>query len=209
NPGVPVSFTWKRKAEDRRAGLPLRARARITELVALGEDSTQVTCSIALDVTQGQARDASIALPAGLLVNQVAGPAVADWNVERGALIVTFLEPVSTQTSLLVTGELHEAPDGSIAVPILRVPSAERETGGIAVDVAGAGDIAEREPRGLEPADPSDLGDIVAGHESPSMAAFRFRPVSGSTPRLLTVHVTRYTSKAVLIANVEEARYDA
>ena len=28
NPGRPLSFSWKRRAEDRRSGLPLRTRAR-------------------------------------------------------------------------------------------------------------------------------------------------------------------------------------
>lgn len=89
------------------------------------------------------------------------------------------------------------------------MPAAERETGGIAVDVVGSAEIGERQPRGLEPADASDLGDIVAGRESPSMVAFQFSPLAGGAPRSLTVNVTRYTPKAVLVANVEEARYDA
>src|SRR3954452_3581130 len=41
------------------------------------------------------------------------------------------------------------------------------------------------------------------------MVAFRFTPLAGGAPRSLTVNVTRYTPKAVLVANVEEARYDA
>jgi hypothetical protein len=59
----------------------------------------------------------------------------------------------------------------------------------------------------LEPADPSEVGDLVSGRESPSMIAFRFRPLAGTEPRSLTVRVVRYTPQAVLIANVEEARY--
>ena len=38
-PGRPLRFSWKRKIDDRRSTLPLRAKARITQLVALGEDS--------------------------------------------------------------------------------------------------------------------------------------------------------------------------
>jgi hypothetical protein len=87
------------------------------------------------------------------------------------------------------------------------MPSAERETGAVAVDVVGAGEIAERDARGLDPADPSDLGDLVAGRESPSMVAFRMRPLAGTDARSLMVKVVRYTPQAVLIANVEEARY--
>src|SRR3954452_19162450 len=41
------------------------------------------------------------------------------------------------------------------------------------------------------------------------MVAFRFTPLAGGAARSLTVNVTRYTPKAVLVANVEEARYDA
>ncbi len=89
------------------------------------------------------------------------------------------------------------------------MPAAERETGGVAVDVVGAGEVAERATRGLEPADPSELGEIVAGRESPSMIAFRLRPLAGSEPRSLAVNVVRFIPQAVLIANVEEARYRA
>jgi len=209
NPGRPLTFTWRHRVDDKRSTLPLRTRARVTELVALGEDATQVTAGVQLDVTQGQARQAAIAIPDGVVVNQVAGPAVADWEVVKNVLTVTFLEPIETQASVVISGEARTPREGTVAIPLLRVAGAERETGGVAVDVGGPGEIGQREPRGLEPADPADLGDVVAGHESPSMAAFRFTPLAGAAPRSLSVDVTRYTPKAVLVASVEEARYDA
>src|SRR5207247_8421304 len=82
--------------------------------------------------------------------------------------------------------------DGSVAIPLIRMPAAERETGGIAVDVAGAGEVASRQVRGLEPADPSELGDVVADRESPSMIGFRHRPIGGTDARSLPVGVVRY-----------------
>ena len=99
--------------------------------------------------------------------------------------------------------------EGPIVVPVMRMPSAERETGALAVDVLGAGEISDRQARGLEPADPSELGDLVAGRESPSMIAFRLRPLAGTEARSLNVTVIRYAPQAVLVANVEEARYRA
>ncbi len=207
--GRALSFAWKRKADDRRGELPLRTRARITEIVALGEDSNQLTANVQFEVTQGLAREAVIAIPAGVIVNHVTGSTVADWNVDRGSLTVGFLEPISSQTSVVVSGEWRAAREGTIAIPLVRVPAAERETGGVAVDVAGPGEIAGQQPRGLEPADPADLGDIVAGRESPSMVAFRLTPMAGAAARALSVNLTRYEAKAVLIANIEEARYDA
>ena len=209
NPGQPLRLTWKHRVDERRSTLPLRTRARITELVALGEDAAQVTAGVQFEVTQGQARDAVMTLPEGLVVNHVAGAAVADWDVRGTALTVTFLDPIDGQTSVVVSGEARTPRDGTIAIPIVRIASAERETGGIAVDVNGLGEIGQLEPRGLEPADAADLGGVVAGHESPSMAAFSFTPLGGGASRSLTVHVTRYAPKAVLIASIEEARYDA
>src|SRR5262249_46091783 len=99
--------------------------------------------------------------------------------------------------------------DGAVAVPLVRVTQAERETGGLAVEVTGAGEIKDQAARSLDAADPSDLGEAVAGRDSPSLAAFRFRPQEGRSPRSLTLQVSRYTPEAVMVASVEEARYDA
>jgi hypothetical protein len=208
-PNQPLTLSWKRKIDDRRAELLLRVRARLTHVVGLGEDAGQVTVAVRVEVLQGLAREVALAVPAGFVVNQVNGSTVGDWESAGGALRVRLLEPVATEVSFIVQGETRAPREGSLAVPLLRMPSAERETGGIAVDVVGAGEIADRQARGLEPADPSELGDVVAGRESPSMIAYRFRPLPGNDSRSLTVTVVRYTPQAVLIANVEEARYRA
>jgi hypothetical protein len=46
---------------------------------------------------------------------------------------------------------------------------------------------------------------MVAGHQSPSLAAFRIRPAAST--RTLSVEVARYAQQAVLTANVEESRF--
>ena len=206
-PHEPLTLSWKRKIDDRRAEQPLRTRARVTTVVGLGEDVSQLAAAVRLEVVQGLAREITLSVPQGLTINQVNGPTIADWNVSDGALHVRFLDPIPAETAFVVQGETRAPRDGSIGVPLLRVPAAERETGGVAVDVVGAGEIADRQSRGLEPADATDLGEIVSGRESPSMVAFRLRPLAGTEPRSLSVTVVRYTPQAVLIANVEEARY--
>jgi hypothetical protein len=206
-PNEPLTLTWKRKIDDRRAEQTLRTRARVTSVVGLGEDVSQVSSAVRLEVVQGLAREMALTVPPGVTVNQVNGPTVADWSVSDGVLRVRFLDPIAAETAFVVQGETRAPRDGSIGVPLFRVPAAERETGGVAVDVVGAGEIADRQSRGLEPADATDLGEIVTGRESPSMVAFRLRPLAGSEPRSLTVTVVRYTPQAILIANIEEARY--
>jgi hypothetical protein len=206
-PNEKIALSWKRRVDDRRAALPLRTRARVSQFAGLTEDACQVSASVRIEIVQGSAQDVVLAVPSGLVVNQVSGATVADWQAVDGSVRVRFLDPVSSEVSFVVQAETRSARDGTIVIPIVRVPNAERESGGLAVDVLGAGEIADRQARGLEPADPSELGDVIAGRESPSMVAFRLRPLAGTDPRGLTVNVVRYTPQAVLVANVEEARY--
>lgn len=208
-PSKPLTFSWKRRADDRRATMPLRSRARITQLVAIAEDSSSLTASVRLEVAQGIAREIELSIPTSVAVNQVSGATVADWRHEGGTLTVSFLEPVTASATFLITAETRTPREGAVTVPVVRMPGAERETGGVAVDVVGAGEITGRHPRGFDAADPGELGDIIEGRESPSMVAFAFKPLAGSTPRELTVAVTRYSPQTVLIANVEEARYES
>jgi hypothetical protein len=206
-PNQPLTLSWKRKVDDRRAELQLRTRARVTTMVGLGEDVSQIATAVRIEVLQGLAREVVLAVPQGVVVNQVNGPTVGEWTVTNGQLRVRLLDPVTTETSFVVQSDTRTPRDGVVPVPLLRVPAAEREIGGVAVDVVGAGEVAERATRGLEPADPSELGEIVAGRESPSMIAFRLRPMTGSEPRSLAVTVVRFIPQAMLIANIEEARY--
>jgi hypothetical protein len=85
--------------------------------------------------------------------------------------------------------------------------NAERETGGVAVEVLGAGEIKDLKSEGLDNADATDLGELVSNRQSPSLVAFRFRAGESKLTRSLSLDVARYTPQAVLLANVSEARY--
>ncbi|HEV3483787.1 MAG TPA: hypothetical protein VG106_00155 [Vicinamibacterales bacterium] len=207
--GQAMTISWERRTPVVRSTQELKWRGHVTQIVGLGEETNPVSATLQVEVTQGAASSIELATGDGLIVNQVAGATVADWEFAPGVLRVKFLDALTGQTSFLISGETRAPREGAVAIPLVRLPAAERETGGIAVEVLGAGEIRERQPTGLDPADPSDLGDLVRGRESPSMVAFRYRVQDDRAPRSLTVSVARYTPQAVLIANVEEARYDA
>jgi hypothetical protein len=205
----PLIFSWKRKADDRRAEQALRFRARLASVVGLGEEVSSLSANVRIEVQQGMAREVTLDVPPGMVINQVNGATVADWEVKGNLLRVRLLDPVFTELSFVVLGESRLPPDGDVTVPLIRVPAAERETGGVAISVLGAGEIERHQMRGLDLTDVSELADVVAGRESPSMVAFRLRPIAGADARSLHVAVKRYTPQAVLLANVEEARYRA
>ena len=203
----PLNFTWRRKTEDHRTTQPLRMRNSLTELVSLGEDSTSIYAEVTIDVVQGAAREVRLQFPDNVTINQVSGAMVSDWQVAGGDLIVTFLEPMEQSAKFVINGETRLARDGQLNIPLLRLLNSERDTGGVAVEVLGAGEIKDLKSHGLEEADATDLGDTIASRQSPSLAAFRFRAGQPADTRELTVNVARYTQQAVLMANVEEARY--
>ena len=205
----PLTFAWRRKVDDTRINQPLRMRGVITQLVGLGEDATQVNAEIQLDVLQGLAQDVHVQLPENFTINQVAGAMVADWDFTSRDLQVSFIEPVQNSVRFTVSGELRIPRAGKLDIPLIRLPSVERESGGVAIEVLGAGEIKDRKPSGLEEAEASELGQLIANRQSPSLLAFRLQPGDGKTQRNLSLDVARYTPQAVLTANVEEAEYSA
>jgi len=202
-----LTFTWRRKTEDHHVELPLRLRGSLTQLTSLAEDSTSIYAEASLDVVQGAAREVRIQLPENITVNQVSGAMVADWEMKNGELAVTFLEPVEHSARFVITGETRLPRDGIIDIPLLRLENTERDEGGIAVEVLGAGEIKGQKTQGLEEADATDLGDMVASRQSPALVAFRARSGDAGATRSLSVNVARYDQQAVLMANIEEARY--
>jgi hypothetical protein len=203
----PLTFTWHRKIEDHHITLPLRQRGSLTQLTSLAEDSTSLYAEVNIEVTQGAAKEARIQLPENITINQVSGGTVADWEVKAGELVVTFLEPVEQSARFTITGETKTPRDGHIDISLLRLLNTERDTGGVAVEVLGAGEIKDLKTQGLENADAAELGDYVAARQSPSMVAFHFRSSDAKAPRSLAVDIARYAQQAVLMANIEEARY--
>ena len=204
-----LTFAWRRKVDDQRANQPLRLRGAVTELVGLGEDTTQVSAEVYVEVLQGVAQQIHVLLPEQFTVNQVAGAMVADWDAKVRELTVSFIEPVQNTARFTVSGEIRLPRAGKLDVPLLRLPAAERESGGIAVEVLGAGEITERQANGLDEAEAAELGQLISSRQSPSLIAFRLQPAEGKSERSLSLNVARYTPQAVLTANIEEADYSA
>jgi hypothetical protein len=202
-----LTFAWRRKTEDHRAAQPLRMRGSLTQLLGLGEDSTSINAEVNLEISQGAAHVAKIQIPDKVTINQVLGATVADWEMKGNELFVTFLEPVEQNARFVVTGETRSPREGQIEIPLLRLLDVERETGGVAVEVLGAGEIKDLKSEGLDAANATDLGELVANRQSPSLVAFRLRAGDQKLLRSLSLDVARYTPQAVLLANISEARY--
>lgn len=202
-----LTFTWRRKTEDHHVELPLRLRGSLTQLTSLSEDSASVYAEASLSVVQGAAKEVRLELPEKITINQVSGAMVADWEMKNGELVVTFLEPVEHSARFIISGESRLARDGVIDIPLMRLENTERDEGGVAVEVLGAGEIKSQKAQGFDEADASDLGETIAARQSPALVAFRAKTGDAGATRTLSVNIARYDQQAVLMANIEEARY--
>jgi len=144
-----LTFTWRKKTEDHHVELPLRLRGSLTQLISLAEDSASLSAEASFDIVQGAAREVRIQLPEKVTINQVSGALVADWEMKNGELAVTFLEPVEHSARFVISGEARLPRDGVIDVPLLRLLHTERDTGGVAVEILGAGEIKSQKAEGL------------------------------------------------------------
>ena len=207
--GQGLGLSWSRKRDSAGASLPARLRGQLQHVIGLGEETALVTARVTLDVLRGSAAAFTLRVPAGLIVNQVQGAHVADWDVQGAALTISLLDRIDRQTAVVVSGEFRPPASGRIDVPLLHLADAERETGAVAVEVLGAGEVTRHEARGLDPTDPTDLGDLLAGRLSPAIVAFRYRGDRPEAERALALTLTRYAPQEVLLAAVDEARYRA
>lgn len=201
----PLGFAWRKKIEERREELPVRMKASLTQLFGAGDDGSTLNAEVELEVLQGAATELRLQVPAALTINQVPGANVADWDVRNGELIIHFLDPVDRAAKFVIQAEARLPREGPMTIPLLQVLDVERESGGVAVEILGAGEIKAARPQGLDPTDAAELGASIAARQSPSLSAFRVR--AGAPARSLSLDVARYAQQAVLTANIEEARY--
>jgi len=207
--GQALGLSWSRQRETRGASLPARLRGQLQHVVGLGEETALLTARVTIEVLRGGTSAFTLRVPDGLVVNQVQGAHVADWDIRDTALSITLLDRVDRQVAVIVSGEFRPAASGRIEVPLLHLADAERETGAVAVEVLGAGEVTKHEARGLDPTDPTDLGDLLSGRLSPAIVAFRYRGDRPDAERALALTLTRYAPQEVLLAAIDEARYRA
>ena len=206
----PLAFSWKRKVDDRRAELPLRFRARVSSSSASAKTCRQIVGggarrSAARPRARSHARDS-----ARLVVNQVNGATVADWEVGDGLLRVRLLDPVATEMSFVVAGR-------NAASARRRRERAARARAG-----RGARDRRRRGRRARRRRDRRHADARARARRHRPSSATRRRPRIAVDGRVSAAAARRHRSaiarrhrscatrrKRSSIANVEEARYRA
>jgi hypothetical protein len=204
---APLVLDWTRRRDDPRASAPLRLAATLDTTAGIRDALMQLAVTATLDVRQGLAREVALQVPAGVTITAVSGPGVDDWRTEGRVLRVLFVEPVAVAARLDIRAEAPAVGD-TVAIPLLRLPTAEREIGTVAVDVGQEAEVVDARVAGLEVVDARTTAGarLVA---APSARTFRFQPAAGAIDRRLDLTIARYAAEAVPVATIDEARVRA
>ena len=93
----PVTFTWRRRVEERRADQPLRMRGSVTHLVGLGENARRSRARYGSTSSRAWRCRHAWRCRESLQVTRVTGTTVADWETVRpGPTPRQILDPVAT-----------------------------------------------------------------------------------------------------------------
>jgi len=160
----PLSFTLRgTRTLPERAQLPLRFEATSATAAILSRTRLRVHAWIETRVAQGRLPELRIPLPAGFDVVTVTGP-TAGWNVEKGALVITPLEPV--ETSLAVEVELTARPEAAFASPLLAPAESRRTLFLTRAALQGDGLLTLAEPGAVRPATDAEAAPLPEGVRS-------------------------------------------
>jgi hypothetical protein len=205
-PGSPTQVSWSTRETPQASPREARLLADVKTLVTIGEAELRLVTLVDLTVVQGEPSAIEVAIPAGYEVTGVSGASL-ERHEERPGLIVLFVTAPSQRRHQFLVSLERSNSGGSFKLEtgIPALPSAQRETGEIAVEGIGTLEISVPETPGLRRMDVREVGPALASAARQALlAAFRYQRGSGAVP-MLALGVTRFADAPVLAAVAERA----
>jgi hypothetical protein len=205
-PGSPTQVSWSTRETPQASPREARLLADVKSLVTIGEAEIGLVTLVDLTVVQGEPSAIEVATPAGYEVTGVSGASL-ERHEERPGLIVLFVTTPSQRRHQFLVSLERSNSGGSFKLEtgVPGLPSAQRETGEIAVEGSGTLEISVPETPGLRRMDVREVDPALASAaRQPLLAAFRYQRGSGAVPTL-ALGVTRFADAPVLAAVAERA----
>jgi hypothetical protein len=205
-PGSPAQVSWSTRETTQATPREARLLADVKTLVTIGEAELRLVTLVDLTVVQGEPSAIEVKIPAGYEVAGVSGASV-ERHEERPGLVVLFVSTPSQRRHQFLVSLERSNSGGSFTLEtgIPALPSAQRETGQIAIEGIGTLEISVPEIPGLRRMDVREVDPALASAARQALlAAFRYQRGSGAVPAL-ALGVTRFADAPVLAAVAERA----
>jgi carboxypeptidase family protein len=207
DPGSPAQVWWStRETAPTAPAREARMLSSVKTLVTIGEADLRLVTLLDLTIVQGEPSEFEVRIPAGFEVAGVTGASLERTEERSDRVVLLVRNPAQRRHQFLVNLERpHGGGSMKLATGFPTVPSAQRETGEVALEGIGALDVSAPEVPGLRRMDVREIDPVLASAARRSLlAAYRYQRGAGPDP-VLALDVTRFANASVLAAVAERA----
>ncbi|HET7891308.1 MAG TPA: carboxypeptidase-like regulatory domain-containing protein [Candidatus Sulfotelmatobacter sp.] len=204
-PGQPATIWWTtRETVVPTVPREVRFLSDAKTLVSVSEAEMRVTVLADISVVQGEPSQFQLELPAGYEVTGATGATLDSTEIQSGVLTLKVNAPAQRSQQFLISMERSIA-TANADVPLITFKGAQRETGEVLIEGAGAMELTATEGGGLKRMDLKEANPYLRSlAHFPPQAAFRYHKQPGESPTLALQWV-RFPDGSVLAAEAESA----
>ena len=184
-PGKPARIWWTtREIAAPVAQREVRFLSDVKTIFSVDESELRLTALCDLTVIQGEAAEFKVPLPDGYEFTTATGNSLESFDATGGILTLRVHDPSRRNHQFLIAVERANR-ETKVDAPLLEFPGAQRETGELLVDGAGAMELKAKESGGLRRIDVREANAITRSlSHFPLQAAFRYNRKATDAPRL-------------------------
>ena len=204
-PGKPAHVWWTtREIAAPVAQREVRFLADVKSVVSVGDSQLRLTALCDVTVIQGEAAEFKLPLPAGFELTTASGSTLESTDVSGGVLTLRVRDPARRNHQFLIAIERTNR-ETKVDAPVLAFTDAQRETGELLVEGAGAIEMTATESGGLRRMDVREAAAITRSlSHYPLQAAFRYNRRATEAPKL-QLECRQFLDADVLSAVAERA----
>src|SRR5689334_12269341 len=204
-PGKPARIWWTtRELAAPVAQREIRFLSDVKSVVSVDDSQLRVTALCDVNVIQGEAGEFKMSLPAGYDLVTASGSTLESHEVSDNTLTLRVHDPARRNHQFLIVIERNNR-ETQAEAPLLTFTDAQRETGELLVEGAGAMELKATESGGLRRMDVREAGAITRSlSHFPLQAAFRYNRHASDAPKL-QLEWRQFVDADVLSAVAERA----
>jgi hypothetical protein len=184
-PGKPARIWWTtREIAAPVAQREVRFLSDVKSVVSVDDSQLRVTALCDVNVIQGEAGEFKMNLPAGYELVTASGNTLESHDVSGNTLTLRVHDPARRNHQFLIAIERTNR-ETKAEAPLLAFADAQRETGELLVEGAGAMELKATEAGGLRRMDVREASAITRSlSHFPLQAAFRYNRRASEAPKL-------------------------
>ena len=184
-PGKPARIWWTtREIAAPVAQREVRFLSDIKTVVSVDDSELRLTALCDVTVNQGEAAEFKVPLPDGYEFTNASGNSLESSDVTNGTLTLRVHDPARRNHQFLITLERANR-ETNVEAPMIEFSGAQRETGELLVESAGAMELKAKESGGLRRIDVREANAITRSlSHFPLQAAFRYSRKANEAPKL-------------------------